>query len=125
MFSGASDSVEYNKIAAQERLLIDVALSVWTRNRQRGQTLDDLATLMGSKKAHISRLLSGDANITLRTLSDLAFSLDCEASVALVPKWSNHQIIKTYKSESSKPLTKVRVSQIAYPYDGLRETKVA
>jgi transcriptional regulator with XRE-family HTH domain len=114
LFQSVPLTAEQKKIAAQERLIIDVASMVWGRNKQRGYTLEELARRLGSKKAHVSRLLSGDSNITLRTLSDLALALDCQPNFSLIPQWSSQEQFQPYKPNEMLYLPKFKARQTTF-----------
>ena len=45
----------------------------------------ELAKRLGKSKSHVSRLLSGDRNMTLRTLAEVCFSLSYRVSLSLQP----------------------------------------
>lgn len=48
----------------------------YERARARGLNLKDIADRMGVNKSHVSRLLNGEANMTLRSMAYLAHALD-------------------------------------------------
>lgn len=50
---------------------------------QRGLTQADIARTLKKQKSFISRKLSGDTNMTLETLADLAYALDRPVHVSL------------------------------------------
>ena len=66
------------KEIAQEQLILDVTESVFEQLEIQGKTKADLAQAMGRSNAYITQLLNGSRNMTLRTLSDIAFALDVE-----------------------------------------------
>jgi hypothetical protein len=43
-----------------------------------------LASMLGTNKSHVTQLLRGSRNMTLRTVSDIFFSLDCEVTIRAV-----------------------------------------
>ena len=51
--------------------------------RERGLTRADLAARMGVSPGRVSQILSGDENLTLRTLSSVAAALGAEIELAL------------------------------------------
>jgi transcriptional regulator with XRE-family HTH domain len=79
---------EYEKLAQQERLILDTAERVWEQTKQIGKSHQFLADALRKGKSHISRLLGGETNMTLRTLSDLAFVLGCKVEINIWPKAS-------------------------------------
>ncbi|AUN33297.1 helix-turn-helix transcriptional regulator [Niveispirillum cyanobacteriorum] len=50
---------------------------------QRGLTQADIARVLGKQKSFVSRKLSGDTNMTLETLADLAYALNRPVRVTL------------------------------------------
>ncbi|MGQ3047809.1 MAG: helix-turn-helix transcriptional regulator [Niveispirillum sp.] len=50
---------------------------------RRGLTQADIARTLGKEKSFVSRKLSGDTNMTLETLADLAYALDRPVHVSL------------------------------------------
>lgn len=52
--------------------------------RQRGTTLTELADKVGLDKSRVSRMLNGEANLTLRSLAVLAHALDHHWNMSLV-----------------------------------------
>ena len=46
----------------------------------------DLARLVGTSKSHVTQLLSGSRNLTLRTLADLAFALGHKVEIRSLPR---------------------------------------
>lgn len=73
----------YNKLADKERdriyargsFLFDVSEDILVAMRDKGVTRAELARRLGKKPPQITRLLDGAANMTLSTLSDIAFEL--------------------------------------------------
>lgn len=71
------------RVFAEERLIVDVAESILARIEERRITKSELAVVLGKSKAYVSQVLDGSRNVTLRTLSNIAFALDCEVEVSL------------------------------------------
>lgn len=69
------------KLVAQELLLAEVAEEIWAKLEQAGLNKTELAERMGASKGHVSQVLSGSRNMTLRTLSDICFALGKRAVV--------------------------------------------
>jgi transcriptional regulator with XRE-family HTH domain len=70
-----SHSPERARIYAQESLIIDVSEEIQAAMDKAGCSKSDLATKLGSSKSHVTQLLSGGRNLTLRTLADIASAL--------------------------------------------------
>ena len=52
-------------------------------HRKRGLTRAEIGRLIGRDKSFVTRKLSGESNMTLQTLADLAFALDRPVKVTL------------------------------------------
>lgn len=68
---------------AQERLITDVAEEIWGAMRVNGVTKADLAKALGCSKSHITQILNGRRNMTLRSLADICFHLKLQPSLLL------------------------------------------
>ena len=63
-------------VLEQEHLILDVTEMIVELMNERGVTRSELADRLGKTKGHVSQLLSGSRNLTLRTLSDIFVALD-------------------------------------------------
>lgn len=54
----------------------------------KGLTRADLARLIGSSQAYITKVFNHDANFTVRTMAKLAHALDSEVRIHIAPKGS-------------------------------------
>ena len=59
------------KALRQEEFIFEVAELICKLMKQQGVSRTELANRMGKSKGRISQLLDGEANLTLRTLSDI------------------------------------------------------
>src|SRR4051794_22446012 len=66
---------EYARMLDQERLILDASELVCEMMELRGVSKADLARLTGRTRAFVTQVLSGDRNMTLRTLADFAHAL--------------------------------------------------
>jgi transcriptional regulator with XRE-family HTH domain len=73
-----------NEQLAEERLIVAVTEAVSEEMERKGVTKTALAEALGCSKAHVSKLLGGSRNMTLRTLAAIACALDVEPSFGLV-----------------------------------------
>lgn len=71
----AQESEENARLVAQELLITEVTEAVWKMMQETGVTKSELAQRMQTTKGHVSQILSGSRNMTLRTLSDICFAL--------------------------------------------------
>lgn len=60
---------------AAEELILDVTEQVRELLEKHDISKSELAERLGSSKAHVSQLLNGSRNMTLRTLADIAYAL--------------------------------------------------
>lgn len=77
-------SPENKKLYDQEGLILEVTEQIWERMAELGWKKQDLANALGCGKSHITQLLNGGRNMTLRTLSDVAQALRTDVQVRLV-----------------------------------------
>jgi len=70
-----NESDENRRLYAQEGLILSVTEEIWTAMNRRGLNKQQLAEHLGTGKSHVSQLLNGARNMTLRTLSDIAEAL--------------------------------------------------
>lgn len=60
---------------AQEQLIVMVAEQIWSAMEDANISKAELADVLGASKSHITQLLSGSRNMTLRSLADIATAL--------------------------------------------------
>jgi len=74
-------SIENRRVYSQEGLILEISELIWGELEKRNWNQARLAQELGKSKAHVSQLLNGSRNMTLRTLSDIAFALGLEVRV--------------------------------------------
>lgn len=79
-------TADYRKAYRQEGFILGVTEQIWEAMEKSGQSKADLAKRLDCSKAHVTNVLSGSRNMTLRTLSDMADALGCEVTVKIAPK---------------------------------------
>jgi hypothetical protein len=77
--------VDRERVAKQEDFILDATEAIWGEMRRRGIRKSDLAETLGVSKAYITQALDGGRNLTLRSLADFAWALDCEPQVMFAP----------------------------------------
>src|SRR5687767_12811512 len=60
-----------------------LAQALAEEHAERGLTMAEMARTLDVDRSHISRKLSGETNMTLETLADLAYALDRPVKVSL------------------------------------------
>jgi transcriptional regulator with XRE-family HTH domain len=78
--------LEYERLVAQEELILDATEAIVTLLDVQGVSRQELAERLGKSKGFVSQLLSGERNMTLRTLSDLAFVLGRRFRLSAEPR---------------------------------------
>lgn len=73
------------RLDAQEDLILDVTEAILEAMEDRGTSRADLARKLDVTRAHVTQVLSGERNMTLRTLADFAFAVDRRVGVHLRP----------------------------------------
>ncbi len=74
---------ESRRIFEQELLSVSVNSLLTMAMTTQDVTQAELANRLGCTRQHVSQLLSGSRNMTLRTMADLSFSVGCRFEVKL------------------------------------------
>jgi transcriptional regulator with XRE-family HTH domain len=77
---------EYRAVERELRPILDLADDVFNLRMERGWTQAELARLVGTKQANISRLENGEANPTIKFLQKLSKAFDTDLTVRLRPQ---------------------------------------
>lgn len=76
---------EARRIYEQERLIVWTTEAIAEAMEETGLAKADIAGALGKTRAHITQVLGGTRNMTLRTLADLAYACGKRAGIALEP----------------------------------------
>jgi hypothetical protein len=83
---------DYDCLVAQETLILEATEEVCRVmepsedcHPSQGVTRKELAKRLGCGKSHVTQLLSGERNLTLRTVADLASALGHKATITFEP----------------------------------------
>ena len=87
----------------QERLIVDATERICELMEIQGVSRAELAQRLKKSKSHVSQLLSGRTNMTLRTLSDVFSALGRSLQVADVPLTTGEAAI-SYRGNPSIPV---------------------
>ncbi|WP_447875849.1 helix-turn-helix domain-containing protein [Serratia fonticola] len=83
----ADDDFEFPDISdremACERLQFNTTEDIILAMQDAGINQSDLARKLGRSKSYVSQLLEGRRNMTLKTLSDIAYAIGAEARVSI------------------------------------------
>ena len=82
MFAEARRMPEY----WEEGAILDFTEALYIAMEEQGVTRAELARRLGTSQAYITRVLGGNANFTLKTMSKLALALGLQLEVGLGPQ---------------------------------------
>ncbi len=94
-----SEDRELARLVSQEELIGDITELILEKLEDKGMVRSDLATILDTSKSHVTQLLRGSRNMTLRTVSDIFFALGYKVMVDAVVKGSHG---RRYDSETWK-----------------------
>lgn len=77
-----ASSIEHKKLYAAEELSFNVTEDILIYMEDNNISKSELADRLNKSKSYISQLLSGSRNMTLRSLSDICFSLNIKPTVS-------------------------------------------
>ena len=107
-------ALDVNKLINQEKLILEVTESIFREMEKRNISKSELATRLDRSNAHVSQLLNGNRNMTLRTLADISGAIGVEPHFGLgfydqlseAPQWE-------VQGESAvKPGRKIRCQSV-------------
>ena len=78
-----SSSPDNRRLLREEELIVGVAEAIWREMEKQDVSRAALAKLMDATPGYITQILSGQRNLTLRTLADIADALDSGVRVKL------------------------------------------
>ncbi|MDP1667193.1 MAG: helix-turn-helix domain-containing protein [Methylobacter sp.] len=74
------------RVYARESLIMNVTEDILVAMEDENISKVRLARLLNKSKSFVTQMLGGSRNMTLRSLSDIAFALDVEVSIKFTPK---------------------------------------
>jgi transcriptional regulator with XRE-family HTH domain len=77
------ESVEGRRLIERERLIMQATEAIATLLQDQDVSRAELARRIGKSPAFVTKVLRGDNNFTLRTLSDIFFALNRSAHLSL------------------------------------------
>ncbi len=84
-FEQLMESPEFRKLYAIEGLVTEAGEFIARLLQEKGVTKAELARRLGKSRAYITQMLSGSANLTVRTLAEVAYALGVEVKLEAVP----------------------------------------
>lgn len=76
---------ESRRLYEQERLVAWIGEHLATSLEEAGMTRAELARKLGTSRAYVTRVLQGSSNLTLRSLSDLAWAAGSRVTIGFEP----------------------------------------
>lgn len=102
---------EFNRLYNRERVILEITETLCSYMESANISRIELAHRLGKHKSFISQVLNGGRNLTLRTLADFLWALNCEARFDLVPigtpredeeaewqRWAEARIVRKTKT---------------------------
>ena len=81
------------RIYEREALAFEASELISRLMEERQVSKTDLARLVGTSKSHVTQVLSGSRNMTLRTLADLAFALGHKLEIRSLPQPRKDRVV--------------------------------
>jgi ribosome-binding protein aMBF1 (putative translation factor) len=81
-FEILSANPEFRKLLAVETLVADAGELIARLMESRGVNRAELARRLGKSRAWVTQMLNGRANLTLKTLAEVAWALEAEVQLA-------------------------------------------
>ncbi|WP_158047079.1 helix-turn-helix transcriptional regulator [Skermanella pratensis] len=91
----------YLRLVSEIKHVLAQALA--EEQERRGLTMAEMARILEVDRSHISRKLSGETNMTLETLADLAYALDRPVQISLLPRPVRHDVNHGADTSPGKP----------------------
>jgi len=76
---------EFRRLYAIEGLITEAGEFIARLMQEQGVSKAELARRLGRSRAYVTRLLSGSANMTIRTLAEVAYALGAEVKLRAEP----------------------------------------
>lgn len=74
------------RVYARENIIMNVTEDILVAMEDKNISKVRLAQLLNKSKSFVTQMLGGSRNMTLRSLSDIAFALDAEISITFTSK---------------------------------------
>jgi transcriptional regulator with XRE-family HTH domain len=84
-FEQLMESSEFRRLYAIEGLVTEAGEFVARLMQEQGVTRAELARRLGKSRAYIMQMLNGSANLTVRTLAEVAYALGAEVRLEAAP----------------------------------------
>jgi len=112
-FAKAHEESIKHRAYYEEGLLIDVAARIIDVMDARGISRSELARKLKVSPAYITKILRGHANLSLESLSKVAFALDLKWECILIPKESEIGIFSLTDESGTHQIRTVETATVA------------
>lgn len=113
-----TESEDHARLVAQETLIVEVIEEIWRVLQEQGKDKADLAQALNLSKGHLTQLLTGSRNMTLRTLADICGALNVTPQFQLMVN-----SISTCTAEKTKRTGKLSSDHVPF-YAAIRPVPV-
>lgn len=79
-------------------LSLELAMNIDKLMEEQNLTNTDLAEKLECSKAYVTKLLRGDANLTIKSLAKIAIALNAELKTVLIPKTKYAELVREVKA---------------------------
>ena len=108
----------------QERTILETTVLIRGLLKAEGMTKAELANRLGKSKAYVTQLLNGNANMTLRTISDILLALGKSLHLSAGPISLVPEAARVYSpEEQKKSATKRSGSRSQVHADGAKRSE--
>lgn len=108
-----TETSDDKRLFQQEKTILEVTELICALMKEQNVSRKILAERLYKTKGYVSQLLDGEANMTLRTLSDVLYALGKELQASTVPMLRNQWNHEWSKSEIELPGGEITICNIA------------
>jgi transcriptional regulator with XRE-family HTH domain len=110
-----NENEDHARLVTEETLILEVIEEIWRVLQAQGKNKADLARALNTSTGHLTQMLKGSRNMTLRTLADICFVLN------MTPKF--HLEVKETVTLSAEQLSRIdTLSQTYAPVHSATES---
>ena len=109
------------RLFCQENFILEVTELLCEAMEENDVSRSNLASRLGTTKGYITQILRGNANLTLRKVSDVLFALKKKLSVALLPIDASSAVLE--RSEKTGHETVDKTDRRLHPGRGVHSSR--
>ncbi len=132
MYNALLKDIKYDsedmKYYLQEKLIFEITECIAEMMQKKNISRSELAKKLGRTKGYVTQLLNGNANMTLKTVSDCLWALDSTLKVSAIPANTDYGANPEDQydiSESCYSLKAIKAEQSDFGDSKLEELKIA